>query len=65
MNTEKLEAYVKVRVTPTVKLACEELAAARQLAVADIVREALREYIKGWPEGRRSELPGPIVKQAA
>ena len=42
---ESLDADVKTRVEPSVKAAIELLAEKRHLKAADVVREALREYI--------------------
>lgn len=45
MSTERLEAEIKTRVQPDIKKAFEDIADARHLNTADIVREALREYL--------------------
>jgi hypothetical protein len=52
MSTERLEADIKTRVAPGVKRAFEELARTRHLDVADIAREAFREYLEKHPAGQ-------------
>lgn len=49
MSTERLNADVRTRVSPTVKAEFERIAEDRHLDVADIVREALREYLARHP----------------
>jgi len=61
MSTEKLEADIKTRVQPSMKRQLESIAASRHLDVADIVREALREFVAKQPETLN---PQP-VEQAA
>lgn len=46
MSTQKLEAEIKTRVPKPVKRAFEQLAKERHLDVADIAREAYREYLE-------------------
>jgi predicted transcriptional regulator len=50
MSTEKLTAEIKTRVPKEVKKAFEKIAADRHLDVADIAREAYREYLKKQEE---------------
>lgn len=45
MSAEKLTADIKTRVPTGVKLAFEQIAEGRHLDVADIAREAFREYL--------------------
>lgn len=63
MSTEKLEASVKTRVTPSMKAELESIAAHRHLDVADIVREAVREYVA--KPGVLSPVEQPQTERAA
>lgn len=48
MDTDQmttLDALIKTRVHPEMKQSLEEIADARQLSLADVIREAVREYI--------------------
>jgi len=56
MSTEKLDADIKTRVEPRVKRAFEQLARDRHLDVADVAREAFREYLEKHPIGQ-NDLP--------
>jgi predicted DNA-binding protein len=62
MRTDKRTADVKVRVTVATKEQLEALAGSRQLDVADIVREALREYL--GRESERMELAAIVQREA-
>jgi hypothetical protein len=64
MSTERLEAEIKTRVPPAVKRAFEELARNRHLDVADVAREAFREFLAKNPPGQ-TDLPMVPVKQEA
>lgn len=46
MSAEKLDDSLKTRVSQPVKRAFETLAKARHLDVADLSREAFREYLE-------------------
>lgn len=45
MGTERLDAEIKTRVPSAVKARFENIAADRHLDVADIAREAFREFL--------------------
>lgn len=49
MSKERLEAEIKTRVARGVKARFEALAAERHLDMADVVREALREFLARNP----------------
>lgn len=49
MATNTLDATVKARVSGETKRKIENIAASRELEAADIVREALREYLLRHP----------------
>lgn len=55
MSNELLTAEIKTRVQPTVKRAFEQLAEERHLDTADIVREALREFLSRQSSQPKSE----------
>lgn len=61
---EVLDAAVKTRVPKELKTALELIAANRHLEVADIVREAFREYVAKNDPGQL-ELPVLAKKEAA
>lgn len=54
MSTEALQDAVKTRISPALRQRLIEEAGRRELKVADIVREALREYFdrKGHPDSK-------------
>ena len=45
MSKERLTEDIKIRVPPAVKATIARVADGRHLAISDIVREALREYV--------------------
>jgi hypothetical protein len=49
MSTERFDAEIKTRVENPVKKQFQRLAKERHLDTADIVREALREYLAKQP----------------
>lgn len=49
MSTETLDEEIKTRVKPSVKKALAHLAEQRSLKLADISREAFREYLEKHP----------------
>lgn len=58
MVTEKLDNQIKVRVPAEVKKAFEQLASMRHLDVADVVREALRDFLGNQNgNGNHAEKP--------
>lgn len=53
---EKLDAQIKARVSASVKGQFEALAAERHLDTADVLREALRDYLRRQLEGKQQPL---------
>jgi predicted transcriptional regulator len=55
MGTERLDAEMKIRVTPAVKQALVSIASERHLDVSDIAREAFREYLSKQAENGKPD----------
>ena len=58
MSPEQLTADLKTRVSPSVKQDFQRLAESRHLDVADLVREALLDYLArhGQPVAEKAEV---------